>query len=123
MVRRRPRGQAEQERRSKWALEAFGLVTANQALQRLLEDVAKLAFGMHRTVIVTLLNNVAATDVVGLGFQAHRRLAAQYPGGVQCVLVATGLQIDAPMVLSARAVLTDMGPEHVRAALVRLAQC
>ena len=87
------------------------------------EDVAKLQFGTHWTVIVTLLNNVAATDVVGVGFQAHRRLAAQYPGGVQCVLVATGLQIDAPIVLSARAVLTDVGPERIRAGLLRLAQC
>jgi len=87
------------------------------------EDVAKLEFGMHRTVLVTMLDNVASTDVVGLGLQAHRRLAAQYDGSLHCLLVATGLQLDAPVILSARAALTDMDPEHVRAALVRLAQC
>lgn len=86
------------------------------------EDVAKLEFAMRRTVIVTLLNNAAPTDVVGLGFQAHRRLAAHYPGGVQCLLVATGFQIDAPIALSAHAVLSDVGPEHIRAALLRLVQ-
>lgn len=87
------------------------------------EDVAKLELGIHRTVLVTMLNNVASTDVVRLGLQAHRRMTEQYHSSVQCLLVATGFQIDAPMVLSARVVLSDMDPEHVRAALVGLAQC
>ena len=41
--RRRPRGSSELERKSQWAFDTFGILTANKALLRMLDDVAKLA--------------------------------------------------------------------------------
>src|SRR5262249_29488390 len=49
---RRPRGAAELERRSRWAHETFGMVTRQQPLLSLLDDVAKLARGSAPILIL-----------------------------------------------------------------------
>ena len=41
--RRRPRGSSELERKSQWAFDTFGMLTANKALLRMLDDVSKLS--------------------------------------------------------------------------------
>ncbi len=41
--RRRPRGSSELERKSQWAYDKFGMLTANKALLRMLDDVSKLS--------------------------------------------------------------------------------
>ena len=41
--RRRPRGSSELERKSQWAYDTFGMLTANKPLLRMLDDVAKLS--------------------------------------------------------------------------------
>jgi DNA-binding NtrC family response regulator len=41
--RRRPRGSAEIDRRSAWAMETFGIITRNRVVLDLLTDVSKLA--------------------------------------------------------------------------------
>jgi hypothetical protein len=56
------------------------------------------------------------------GLLAHWRMTEHYKNRVQCLLVAPDLQIDRPMFMTARVAITDMDADHVRAALVRLAQ-
>src|SRR5207244_10189857 len=49
---RRPRGAAELERRSRWARETFGMVTRQQHLLALLDDVAKLGRGSAAILVL-----------------------------------------------------------------------
>jgi hypothetical protein len=53
---------------------------------------------------------------------AHQRMTEHYKSRVQCLLVAPDLQIDRPMFMTARVAIADMNADHLRAALVRLAQ-
>jgi hypothetical protein len=86
------------------------------------DDVATLEIGSGRKVLVTLLASVASSDAMRQGLLAHRRMTEHYKNRVQCLLVAPDLQIDRPMFMTARVAITDMDADHVRAALVRLAQ-
>ena len=86
------------------------------------DDVATLEIGNGRAVLVTLLASVAANDAVRQGLLAHQRMTEHYKSQVQCLLVAPDLQIDRPMFMTARVAITDMEADHLRAALVRLAQ-
>jgi len=49
---RRPRGSAELDRRTAWALDSFGVLTRNKVLLDLLSDVAKLAAGRWPILIL-----------------------------------------------------------------------
>jgi DNA-binding NtrC family response regulator len=49
--RRRPRGSAELDRRSNWALETFGVITRSKLVLDLLGDVAKLA-SAHSPILI-----------------------------------------------------------------------
>jgi hypothetical protein len=86
------------------------------------DDVATLEIGSGRAVLVALLASIASSDAVRQGLLAHQRMTEHYKNRVQCLMVAPDLQIDRPMFISARVVITDMDTDHVRAALVRLVQ-
>lgn len=84
-------------------------------------DVATVDIGMDCRVLITLLKNVASTDVVRQGLLAHYRITAGHKCGVQCLLVLPDLDLERPIFISSRVVITNMNPDHVRASLVRMA--
>jgi hypothetical protein len=86
------------------------------------DDVAKLELGLDRAALVTLLRNIASTDVVRQGLLAHHRMTDQHKGWAQCLLVLPDLEIDLPMFFTSRVVITNMDPDNVRAALVCMAK-
>lgn len=86
------------------------------------DDVATLDLGLDRTVVVTLLTNIASTDVVRQGVLAHHRMIAPDNDGTHCLLVLPNLQINQPMVLTPRVVITDMDTDRIRASLVQMAK-
>jgi transcriptional regulator with PAS, ATPase and Fis domain len=65
---RRPRGAAEQERRSRWAREVFGLVTRHGGMLRLLEDAGKLA--RSRSAVLVLGESGTGKELIAHG--VHR---------------------------------------------------
>ena len=66
--RRRPRGDAELERRAQWAYDTFELVTRNRAILDQLDDVAKLA--PTNTPILVLGESGTGKELVAAGI--HR---------------------------------------------------
>lgn len=83
-------------------------------------DVATLDIAMDRQVFVTLLMNVAPTDVIRQGLLAHHRMTDRNKGWTQCLLVLPDLDLERPIFMSSRVVITNMNPDHVRASLVRM---
>lgn len=86
------------------------------------DDVATLDLGLDRSVVVTLLTNIASTDVVRQGVLAHHRMRAPNSARTQCLLVLPNLQINQPTVLTPSVVITNMETDHVRASLVHMAR-
>lgn len=86
------------------------------------DDVATLDLGLDRTVVVTLLTNIASTDVVRQGVLAHQRMTAPSNARTQCLLVLPNLQINQPSVLTPRVVISNMDTYHIRASLVHMAK-
>jgi hypothetical protein len=86
------------------------------------DDVATLDLGLDRRVVVTLLTNIASTDVVRQGVLAHHRMTAPNNARTQCLLVLPNLQIKQPTFLTPRVVITNMDTDHVRASLVHMAK-
>ncbi len=62
---RRPRGASELERRTKWAFDTFGLVTANLPLLHMLDDVDKLA--KSRSPLLILGESGTGKELIALG--------------------------------------------------------
>ena len=86
------------------------------------DDVALLQLGSDRPVLVTLLPEVAPTDVVRQGMLAHQRRVNARANWIQCLLVLPDLQLERPMLLSHRVAVTNVDPELVRASLVCMAK-
>lgn len=86
------------------------------------DDVASLDLGSDRQVLVTVLRNIAATDLVREGLLAHHRMMDKLSGWTQCLLVLPDLNIERPMFMTSRVAITCMDPDHVRASLVHMAQ-
>jgi len=86
------------------------------------DDVATLDLGLDRAVVVTLLTNIASTDVVRQGVLAHHRMTAPNNDRTQSLLVLPNLQINQPMVLTPRVVITNMDTDHIRVSLVLMAK-
>jgi hypothetical protein len=86
------------------------------------DDVATLDLGLDRAVVVTLLADIASTDVVRQGVLAHHRMTAPNNARTQCLLVVPNLQINQPTFLTPRVVITNMDTDHVRASLVHMAK-
>ncbi|VTU46160.1 hypothetical protein [Variovorax sp. PBL-E5] len=84
------------------------------------DDVATLDLGLDRTVVVTLLANIASTDVVRQGVLAHHRMISSNNARAQCLLVLPNLQIKKPTLLTPRVVITNMDTDHVRTSLVHM---
>ncbi len=85
-------------------------------------DVAMLDLGLGRAVVVTLLTNIASTDVVTQGVLAHRRMTDPNNARAQCLLVFPNLQISQPTFLTPRVTITNMDAEHIRASLMHMAR-
>lgn len=86
------------------------------------DDVASLDLGPGRKVLVTVLRNVAATDLVRAGLLAHHRMMDDQGGWTLCLLVLPDLDIEQPMFLTSRVAITNMDPDHMRASLVHAAK-
>ncbi len=86
------------------------------------EVVATLDLGSDRWVQVTVLRNIASTDVVRQGLLAHHQMAQKQTGPAQCLLVVPDLDIDRPMFMTSRVTITDMDPDHLRDSLTRMAK-
>jgi hypothetical protein len=86
------------------------------------DDVAKLELGLDCAVLVTLLTNIASTDLVRQGLLAHHRMTERQHGWEQCLLVLPDLEIDQPMFVTPRVAMTGMEPSQIRASLVRMAK-
>ncbi|CAN7754080.1 MULTISPECIES: hypothetical protein [unclassified Variovorax] len=86
------------------------------------DDVATLDLGLDGPVVVTLLTNIASTDVVRQGVLAHHRMTDPNSAHVQCLLVVPNLQISQPTFLTPRVVIANMDTEHIRASLVHMAK-
>jgi hypothetical protein len=84
------------------------------------DDIATLDLGLDRAVVVTLLRNIASTDVVRQGVLAHHRMTAPNNARTQCLLVLPNLEINQPTFLTPRVVITNMDSDHVRAALAHM---
>lgn len=84
------------------------------------DDVATLDLGLDRAVVVTLLTNIASTDVVRQGVLAHHRMTALNHARTQCLLVLPNLEINQPTFLTPRVAITNLDTDHVRAALVHM---
>jgi hypothetical protein len=85
-------------------------------------DVATLELGVDREVLVTVLRNIASTDVVRQGLLAQHRMTEQYKGWGQCLLILPDLDIGRPMFMTSRVAITNFDPDHLRASLVRMAK-
>jgi hypothetical protein len=83
-------------------------------------DVAILNVGVDRAVVVTLLADIAPTDVVRQGVLAHQRMTALGTSRFQCLLVLPDLELSAPAILTPRVVITNMNLDHIRASLVQM---
>lgn len=86
------------------------------------DDVATLDLGLDRAAVVTLLTNIASTDVVRQGVLAHHRMIDPRSAHVQCLLVLPNLQISQPTLLTPRVVITNMDAEPIRASLMHMAK-
>ena len=84
------------------------------------DDVATLDLGLDCAVVVTLLTNIASTDVVPQCVLAHYRMAAMSHAQAQCLLVLPNLQINQPTLPTARVAITNLDTDHIRASLVRM---
>ena len=87
-------------------------------------DVASVDLGFDRQVLVTMLKNIVATDVVRHGLLAHHRMMDKRSEWTQCLLVLPDLDIDIeqPMFMTSRVAITSMDPDHMRASLVHMAK-
>ena len=85
------------------------------------DDVASLDLGSSQRLLVTVLRNVAATDLVRAGLLAHRRMMDGWSGAMQCLLVLPDLEIEQPRFLTSRIAITSMDPDRIRAALAHMA--
>ena len=85
-------------------------------------DVATLDLGLDRAAVVTLLTNIASTDVVWQGVLAHHRLTETSSAHAQCLLVFPNLQISQPTFLTPRVAIANMDTEHIRASLLHMAK-
>ena len=85
-------------------------------------DVATLDLGLDSMVHVMLQTNIASTDVIRHGLLAHHRMSDKHKGWAQCLLVIPELEIDHPMFMTSRVVITNLNPDNVRAALVHMDQ-
>jgi hypothetical protein len=103
-------------------LESEPELTVEQTVPAFQEgnDVAILNVGTDRAVIVTLLTDIAPTDVVRQGVLAHQRMTALGTSRFQCLLVLPGLELSAPAVLTPRVVITNTSIDHIRASLVQM---
>lgn len=83
-------------------------------------DVAVLDIGRGRTVVVTLLTDIALTDVVHQGVLAHHRMIAARHSRKKCLLVIPDLELNKPSILTPRVVISNMDTAHLRASLEHL---
>jgi len=74
--RRRPRGDAELERRSQWAFETFELITRNRALLDQLDDVAKLA--RSNAPILVLGESGTGKELIAAGIHRLSRRTGRF---------------------------------------------
>ncbi|MDP9878688.1 hypothetical protein J2W25_003004 [Variovorax boronicumulans] len=81
------------------------------------DDVAVLDIGRNRTVVVTLLANIAPTGVVHQGVLAHHRMIAAKHSRKKCLLVIPELELHKPSILTPRVVITNMDAALLRASL------
>lgn len=86
------------------------------------DDVATLDLGNDRQVVVAMHRNVEPSDVGRQGLLAHHRMTEQHHGEAQCLLVLPDLDIEQPVFMTPRVVITDMDPDRLRAALLRMAE-
>ena len=89
-----------------------------ESISQMGDDVAMLDLGLDCAVVVTLLTNIASTDVVPQGVLAHHRMAVMSNARTQCLLVLPNLQINQPTLLTPRVAITNLNTDHIRAALV-----
>ena len=103
-------------------LESEPALTVEQTAPAFQEgnDITILNIGMDRAVVITLLTDIASTDVVRQGVLAHQRMTALGTARFQCLLVLPGLEFSAPAVLTPRVVITNMNLDHIRASLVQM---
>lgn len=84
-------------------------------------DVATLKIGRGCEVWVSLLGDVASTDVVRQGLLAHKRMQDQPKNRAVNVVVIPNVNTTSPIVLSTRVVITNLNPEVIAAGLQRIA--
>lgn len=85
-------------------------------------DVATLELGLDSVVLVTLLADLVSTDMIRQGLLAHHRMSDAHKGWAQCLLVLPELEMDQPVFMTSRVVVTNLNPGNVRAALVHMDQ-
>jgi len=85
------------------------------------DDVASLDLGFDRQVLVTLLSNTKAADLLREGLWAHHRMMDKQSGWTQCMLVLPHLDIEQPIFVTSRVAISSMDPDHMRASLVHMA--
>lgn len=85
-------------------------------------NVATLKTGKGCVVWVSLLGDVASTDVVRQGLLAHQRMQDQPMDRAVNVVVIPNVNTSSPIVMSTRVVITNLDPEVIAAGLQRIAQ-
>jgi len=85
-------------------------------------DVATLELGIDRSVLVSVLGNIASTDMARQALLAHQRITDQHKAWTQCLLVLPEREIESPVFMTSRVAVSSMNPDHIRAALVRMAK-
>jgi hypothetical protein len=85
-------------------------------------DVVTLDLGLNSVVLVTLHTGIASTDMISQGLAAHHRMSDRDEGWAQCLLVLPEFEVDHPVFLTSRVVVTDLTLDNVRAALVHMDQ-
>lgn len=85
-------------------------------------DVATLDLGLDTEVLVTLHAGIVSTDMIREGLLAHHRMSDQSGGWAQCLLVLPEIELDHPVFMTSRVVITNLNPDNVRAALVHMDQ-
>ena len=76
---------------------------------------------LSRALFVTMRRGIAPTDAVRQGLLAHDRVNACFKGWKRCLLVLPDIEIDQPMFMTPKVVVTNIDPVQIRAALARMA--
>ena len=85
-------------------------------------DLVILDLGLVSAVLVTLQADIASTNMIRQSLLTHHQMSEARAGWTRCLLVLPELEMDHPIFMTSRVVVSNLNPNNVHIALVHMGQ-